>query len=201
MKFLLKCLLCFLILLIILLNVYLSIGKDFRLNENDFLVLDWTAHQHSFQEHDPISCNFSHITPQYCQLKFQLIEDSIHRTELIQQCQRLSTINIRWSRDHARLQQAHIVAYHSMHMPSRSLPLLKSNQFSMVYVLESEVYSFNGQFWHQIDFPMWYHLNYSYPEPITYFDLQFYLQYLFAPIEVPFSSKNNNSLVWISSNW
>jgi hypothetical protein len=91
-------------------------------------------------------------------------------------------------------------------MPVNNLPkLIRNNekqQFSTVYVLESEINSLNGRYWHEIDFPMWYNLERSYPEPITYFDLSTYLNQLFSPIIIPFSKKKTTaSIVWISSNW
>jgi hypothetical protein len=91
-------------------------------------------------------------------------------------------------------------------MPSNNLPKLIRNdhqqQFSTTYILESEIYSSNGQYWHKIDFPMWYNLERSYPEPATYFDLRIYLNQLFAPLHVPFSNKIKTApIVWIISNW
>jgi hypothetical protein len=91
-------------------------------------------------------------------------------------------------------------------MPSNNLPKLIRNhqqqQFSTVYILESEIHSSNGQYWHKIDFPMWYNLGRSYPEPATYFDLKIYLNQLFAPIRVPFSEKKSTApIIWMTSNW
>jgi hypothetical protein len=91
-------------------------------------------------------------------------------------------------------------------MPSHNLPNLERNdkrqQYSTVYVLESEVHSSGGRDWHEIDFPMWYNLERSYPEPATYFDLKSYLDKLFAPIRVPFSKKATSApIIWIISNW
>ncbi|CAF4357023.1 unnamed protein product, partial [Adineta steineri] len=154
-------------------------------NDNDFLVLDWTATQHIFKEQDPTKCDFSHITPDYCQLKFISILNNTLRLFLIERCSRLSRLNVRWTSDRSYLKQAHLLAYHSIHMPWQNLPKLIRNdqqqQFSTTYVLESEVHSSNGEHWHKIDFPMWYNLQRSYPEPATYFDLQIYLPQLFAP--------------------
>jgi hypothetical protein len=31
-------------------------NQPIRSTSNDFLVLDWTGHQHIFREHDPIQC-------------------------------------------------------------------------------------------------------------------------------------------------
>lgn len=148
--------------------------------------------------------DFSHITPIYCQSKFHSLINTTLHSELIERCSRLSTLVIRWTTDQSRLHQANLLAYHSIHMPSNNLPQLNEQQFSTVYILESEVHSWNGDYWHKIDFPMWYNLERSYPEPITYFDIQIYLKQLFAPIQIPFAKKTKTttaSIVWISSNW
>ncbi|CAF1352470.1 unnamed protein product, partial [Adineta steineri] len=174
-------------------------------NDNDFLVLDWTATQHIFKEQDPIKCDFSHITPDYCQLKFISILNNTLRSSLIERCSRLSRLNVRWTSDRSYLKQAHLLAYHSIHMPWQNLPKLIRNdqqqQFSTTYVLESEVHSSNGEHWHKIDFPMWYNLQRSYPEPATYFDLKTYLPQLFAPVYIPFINITTTApIVWIISN-
>lgn len=78
----------------------------------------------------------------------------------------------------------------------------QKQQFSMVYVLESEANSINGQSWKHIDFPMWYNLERSYPAPATYFDVKMYLEELFAPVRFSFDQKNKSvSVVWMISNW
>lgn len=175
---------------------YLLLESEFNIEElhpNELLILDWTGKQHIFREKDPIHCNFSHITLDYCQEKFP---------QFIERCSRLPTLILRWTTDRSRSRQATIFAYHSLHIPSRRLPRLKYGQFSMVYILESEVHSTNGNRWHEIDFAMWYNLERSYPEPATYFDLQIYLEHLFKPVQIPFEHKQTTaSIVWISSNW
>lgn len=91
-------------------------------------------------------------------------------------------------------------------MPYGPLPsLIRNNekqQFSTVYILESEVHSRVHRTWTDIDFPMWYNLARSYPEPATYFDVKIYLDALFTHVKVPFSKKKTSaSIVWIASNW
>ncbi|CAF1138142.1 unnamed protein product [Rotaria sordida] len=174
-------------------------------SNNEFLVLDWTAKHHMFKEQDPINCNFSHINLDYCQSKFHSIVNNTLRLHLIERCTRLSQLIIRWTYDQSYLKQADLIAYHSIHMPRNDLPILIRNnqqqQFSMVYILESEVHSLNGEYWHKIDFPMWYNLERSYPEPATYFNLHTYLNQLFAPIKIPFSKKITTApIVWIITN-
>ncbi|UJR21687.1 hypothetical protein I4U23_024764 [Adineta vaga] len=200
---------------IILFNIYLfsqfhleqedSIHKNYQQQQQQFLILDWTAKQHIFQEHDQIQCNFSHITPEYCQSKFDSIVNQTIRLHFIQRCSRLPTLHIRWTADQSYLKQADLLAYHSIHLPWKNLPQLIRNdqkqQFSTVYILESEVHSSNGQYWHLIDFPMWYNLEQSYPAPATYFNLEIYLNQLFAPAQIPFANKRTTaSIVWIISN-
>ena len=139
--------------------------------------------------------DFSHINPAYCQSKFS-------ESSKVEQCTRLAGLIVQWTADQSRLQQANLVAHHSIHIHSQNLPRLTAKQFSMVYILESEVHSRNGEYWDQFDFPMWYNLERSYPEPITYFDVKLYLKDLFAPIQVPFANKSQSApVVWISSNW
>ena len=164
-----------------------------EVNPNELLVLDWTGRQHIFQENHSIHCDFSRFTLEYCQANFPT---------LIERCSRLPSLILRWSTDRSRLRQATILAYHSLHMPLGRLPKLKFGQFSMVYILESEVHSSFGNRWHEIDFPVWYNLQRSYPEPATYFDLHVYLERLFKPIQIPFKRKQSTApIVWISSNW
>ncbi|CAF1140005.1 unnamed protein product [Adineta steineri] len=174
-------------------------------NSNEFLVLDWTGHQHIFREQDPIKCDFSHITREQCVAKFESVTNDGLRTHLIERCVRLLTLTVRWTDDQSRLKEADLISYHSIHMPSYNLPKLERNdkrqQYSTVYVLESEVHSSGGRDWHEIDFPMWYNLERSYPEPATYFDIKSYLDKLFAPVRVPFSKKTTSApIIWIISN-
>ena len=152
------------------------------------------------------SGDFSHITSEQCQSKFQSLTNEALRLRLIERCLRLSTLTIRWTDDQSQLKDADLISYHSIHMPSNNLPRLeRSNdrqQYSTVYVLESEVHSSNGHDWHEIDFPMWYNLARSYPEPATYFDIKIYLDKLFAPVHKSFSQKTQSApIVWIISNW
>ncbi|CAF2134053.1 unnamed protein product [Rotaria magnacalcarata] len=187
-----------------LVNQPLSKANNLK-NSNEFLVLDWTGHQHIFREQDPIKCDFSHINRDQCVAKFNTLTNDALRFILIERCMRLLTLAVRWTDDQSRLKEADLISYHSIHMPSNNLPKLERSdqrqQYSTVYVLESEVHSSGGHDWHEIDFPMWYNLERSYPEPATYFDLKSYLDKLFAPIRVAFSKKiKSASIVWIISN-
>ncbi|CAF2605706.1 unnamed protein product [Rotaria sp. Silwood2] len=174
-------------------------------NNSEFLVLDWTGHQHIFREQDPIKCDFSDITREQCVSKFKQLTNDVLRLHLIERCIRLLTLTIHWTDNQAHLKEADLISYHSIHMPSNNLPKLersdKRQQYSTVYVLESEVHSSGGHDWHEIDFPMWYNLERSYPEPATYFEIKIYLDKLFAPVRVPFSKKTTSApIIWIISN-
>jgi hypothetical protein len=152
------------------------------------------------------SGDFSDITPAYCQSKFDSIRNNTLRFHLIERCYHLSTLIVRWTADRSRLRVADLVAYHSIQMSTSKLPKLirndKQQQFSIVYVLESEIYSHKSPYWDKIDFRMWYNLERSYPEPVTYFDLPIYLEQLFSSVQISFSKKTTSApIVWISSNW
>lgn len=152
------------------------------------------------------SGDFSEIDDDFCRSKFAEITNEVLRSRLIERCSRLKTMKVRWTDDQSRLKQADLVSYHSIHMPSHDLPKLERTderqQYSTVYVLESEVHSSGGHDWHEIDFPMWYNLERSYPEPATYFDLNIYLENLFSPVRVSFEKKTKTApIVWVISNW
>lgn len=124
----------------------------------------------------------------------------------MRRCVNVPILNIRWTTEQSLLQHADLISYHSLHMPWGRLPKLirddKKQQYSSVYVLESEVNSYRGERWHEMDFPLWYNLEKSFPEPITYFDPIRYIKELFTPIIVPFSNKTDSApIAWISTNW
>ncbi|CAF3733114.1 unnamed protein product [Rotaria socialis] len=178
---------------------------NFVKNSNEFLVLDWTGKQHIFRENDTIKCDFSHVDLKFCQSKFDSIINSTLRSNLIERCNRLAKLTVRWTNEQSLLKQADLIAFHSIHIRVNNLPELTRNdeqqQFSTVYILESEVHSLNSDHWHRFDFPMWYNLERSYPEPATYFDVKLYLDQLFAPIRVPFSRKTTTApIAWLISN-
>lgn len=140
----------------------------------------------------------------FCREKFSIVSDEFQRTSLIDNCVRLSNLTVRWTKNQFELKKANLVSYHSQHIPIGSLPHVQSEQYSMVFTLESEAYSTSSidSSWKDIDFAMWYNLDRSFPEPATYFDVSTYLKTLFSPIEIPFETKmTTSSIVWISSNW
>ena len=74
-------------------------------------------------------------------------------------------------------------------------------QYTMAFVMESEVHSSTGGGWARFDFKMTYNLDDSYPEPATYFDMHPYLIDLLKPPRIPFENKEQNAdVVWIISN-
>ena len=150
--------------------------------------------------------DFSHITHASCQSRFVTISNLTLRSSLIERCSRLSRLVVRWTSDRSRVTQADLVAYHAINMPLDSLPTLRRDdrqqQYSTVYILESEAHAIHNANWRHIDFPIWYNLERSYPVPATYFDLKIYLNHLFAPVRVPFAKKRLTApIVWMISNW
>jgi hypothetical protein len=98
-------------------------------------------------------------------------------------------------------------SYFHMNAPSSRLSAAspRNNKtrrhYVMVYTMESEVHSFGGDTWSRADFKMWYHLELSWPEPATYFDVRMHLRDLLAPVRVAFEEKENATpIVWVVSN-
>jgi hypothetical protein len=75
-----------------------------------------------------------------------------------------------------------------------------SNEFRMVYEMESEPHSIGGDSWINADFRMYYHLDMAFPEPITYFNIKTFLVDLLAHQVVDFNKKNSIPIVWFISN-
>ena len=74
-------------------------------------------------------------------------------------------------------------------------------QYSMAFIMESEVHSSTGQGWAKYDFKMTYNLDDSYPEPATYFDVNEHILDLLKPSKVSFEEKEKQAdIVWIISN-
>jgi len=77
----------------------------------------------------------------------------------------------------------------------------KHNEYYMIYSIESEVNSIGGDTWHKADFRMWYNLDLSFPEPVTYFDIRSHLIDLLSPPLVEFNQKTLDAPVaWVISN-
>jgi len=93
--------------------------------------------------------------------------------------------------------------YYNMNVPEGSRSLLSGTkrQYTMVYGMESEVHSYGGQSWKNADFRMYYHLDKSFPEPATYFDVRVHLADLLSPARVAFEDKEASApVVWVVSN-
>ena len=75
------------------------------------------------------------------------------------------------------------------------------HRYTMVYSIESEIYSKGGDRWFEADFRMWYNLDLSFPEPVTYFEVRSFLASLISPPIVEFEQKRADaSIVWVVSN-
>lgn len=74
-------------------------------------------------------------------------------------------------------------------------------QYTMAFIMESEVHSSTGDGWKKYHFKMSYNLDDSYPEPATYFDTNIHIIDLLKPPVVPFEEKEKEAdIVWIISN-
>jgi hypothetical protein len=75
------------------------------------------------------------------------------------------------------------------------------DEYYMIYSIESEVNSIGGNTWYKADFRMWYNLDLSFPEPVTYFDIRSHLIDLLSPPLVEFNQKTFDApVVWVISN-
>ncbi|CAF2851102.1 unnamed protein product [Rotaria sp. Silwood2] len=74
-------------------------------------------------------------------------------------------------------------------------------QYTMAFIMESEVHSSTGDGWSKFDFKMTYNLDDSYPEPATYFDINAFIIDLLTPPMVSFENKEKQAdIIWIISN-
>ena len=115
-----------------------------------------------------------------------------------------SNTTFTWTRQQNRIDETDFVISHD---GQASLPFDRLHinndrqQYTMAYVMESEVHSSTGDGWARYDFKMTYNLDDSYPEPATYFDVNPYLIDLLKPPSVSFENKEKNAdIVWIISN-
>ena len=111
-----------------------------------------------------------------------------------------------WTRLQNRIDEVDFLISHDAHT-SGTIPFgrLRLNderqQYSMAFIMESEVHSSPGEGWAKYDFKMTYNLDDSYPEPATYFDMNTYLSDLLQAPLVPFEEKTKSAdAVWIISN-
>ncbi|CAF2253490.1 unnamed protein product [Rotaria magnacalcarata] len=148
-------------------------GRSLKTN---FLVLDWTGFfGGGATEGERVSCSSSNTT-------------------------------FVWTRQHNRIEEADFIIAHDGgaggSIPFHLLHLNNDQQqYTMAFVMESEVHSTTGDAWARFNFIMTYNLDDSYPEPATYFDMNLYLVDLLTPPSVSFEDKEKQAdVVWIISN-
>ncbi|CAF2100320.1 unnamed protein product [Rotaria magnacalcarata] len=111
-----------------------------------------------------------------------------------------------WTRQQNRIDAVDFVISHDAPVITGTpFNLLKLNQekqqYSMAFIMESEVHSSTGDTWAKYNFKMSYNLDDSYPEPATYFDTNTHIIDLLKPPSIPFEEKDQNAdIVWIISN-
>ncbi|CAF1184938.1 unnamed protein product [Didymodactylos carnosus] len=108
-----------------------------------------------------------------------------------------------WTRNQQQISTCDfIIAHDAQSTPVSQLEISeKKQQYSMVFVMESEVHSSTGNGWASFKFKMTYNLDDSYPEAATYFDMNVHLVDLLHPIIVDFDQKEKSAdVVWIISN-
>lgn len=121
------------------------------------------------------------------------------------QCPTANT-SFTWTRQQSRVSEADFIISHDgvagAGIPFDSLKLNNNQQqYTMAYIMESELHSSTGGAWARFDFKMTYNLDDSYPEPATYFDMHIHLIDLLTPSTVPFEDKDKQAYaVWIISN-
>jgi hypothetical protein len=110
-----------------------------------------------------------------------------------------------WTRDQSRLNEIDFAISHDA--PGGGFPFNnihlnnEQQQYSMAFIMESEVHSSTGNGWAKFNFKMSYNLDDSYPEPATYFDVNTHIIDLLRPPAVPFEEKEKQAdAVWIISN-
>ncbi len=109
-----------------------------------------------------------------------------------------------WTRQQNRIDEVDFIISHDgqSSIPFERLQINNDQQqYTMAFVMESEVHSSTGSGWARFNFKMTYNLDDSYPEPATYFDMNPYLIDLLTPATVAFENKEKHAdIVWIISN-
>jgi hypothetical protein len=109
-----------------------------------------------------------------------------------------------WTRQQNRVNEVDFIISHDggSALPFDRLQINnEKQQYTMAFIMESEVHSSTGDGWARFNFKMTYNLDDSYPEPATYFDMNSYLVDLLRPSLVPFEAKEKHAdAVWIISN-
>ena len=117
-----------------------------------------------------------------------------------------SNTTFTWTRQQNRVNEVDFIISHDA-QSGGSIPFdrLRLNehqqQYTMAFIMESEVHSSTGDAWANFHFKMSYNLDDSYPEPATYYDMNIHLVDLLTPPVVPFEEKEKSAdVVWIISN-
>lgn len=111
-----------------------------------------------------------------------------------------------WTRQQNRIDEVDFVISHDApggnDFPFNRITLNENKQqYTMAFIMESEVHSSTGVGWAKYNFKMSYNLDDSYPEPATYFDVNTHIIDLLRPPIVPFEEKEKDAdVVWIISN-
>jgi hypothetical protein len=117
-----------------------------------------------------------------------------------------SNTTFTWTRQQNRINEIDFLVSHDAPggdgFPFNNIYLNKDKQqYTMAFIMESEVHSSTGNGWKKYNFKMTYNLDDSYPEPATYFDTNMHIIDLLKPPIVPFEEKEKQAdIVWIISN-
>ena len=111
-----------------------------------------------------------------------------------------------WTRQQNRIEEIDFFISHGANGGDDSLfnKIQLNNQrqqYTMAFIMESEVHSSTGNAWTKYNFKMSYNLDDSYPEPATYFDTNIHILDLLSPPTISFEKKEQHAdVVWIISN-
>jgi hypothetical protein len=117
-----------------------------------------------------------------------------------------SNTTFTWTRQQNRIEEIDFFISHDAHgggdFPFDKVHLNNERQqYTMAFIMESEVHSSTGNAWAKYNFKMSYNLDDSYPEPATYFDTNIHIIDLLSPPTIPFEKKEQQAdIVWIISN-
>ncbi len=117
-----------------------------------------------------------------------------------------SNTTFAWTRQANRINEADFIVSHDAAggdgFPFDRIHLNNDQQqYTMAFIMESEVHSSTGEAWKKYNFKMSYNLDDSYPEPATYFDTNIHIIDLLKPSIVSFEEKEKQAdAVWIISN-
>jgi hypothetical protein len=117
-----------------------------------------------------------------------------------------SNTTFTWTRHQDRIEEVDFIISHDAPggdgFPFNRIHLNnEQQQYTMAFIMESEVHSSTGNGWAKYNFKMTYNLDDSYPEPATYFDTNIHLIDLLKPPKISFEEKEKDAdIVWIISN-